>query len=271
MKVVIPMLAVLAAVAVAAGLAWLFLVGSSRGTGGDAVAEERALPPFTRVVIDGFADVTLVQGAAESASVEAPTKQLAGVRTAVTGDTLTISHASPRNGWLGFFVGRARGARVTVNFRQLDAIGTSGAVKVRADRLKSDRLKVSASGATSLRIDGLDTRELSVSGSGAIKVELAGRATEQRVAISGAGDYRAPELVSENARVSVSGAGRVVIQAEKTLGIALSGAGSVEYLGNPKVTQQISGAGRVKRRDAAETARIVAFAAPSSGAPPSGR
>ena len=84
-----------------------------------------------------------------------------------------------------------------------------------------------------------------------MKVEVAGRATSQTIDISGAGSYRATELASNDARVMVSGAGRVIVQAEKTLRIDLSGAGSVEYIGNPKVTQKISGAGRVKRRDAA--------------------
>ena len=151
-----------------------------------------------------------------------------------------------------------RPARVTVTYRGIEAISAAGAVKLRADRLKTDRLKVSASGATSLKISDLDTKELSVIGSGAIKVELIGRATTQAISISGAGDYRAGELVSDDATVNVSGVGRVVVQAEKTLKIGLSGAGSVEYIGNPKVTQKVSGAGRVKRRDAAEALPAVA-------------
>ena len=36
--------------------------------GADTVSGERELPPFNRVAIEGFADVTLVQGSAESAS-----------------------------------------------------------------------------------------------------------------------------------------------------------------------------------------------------------
>ena len=127
-----------------------------------------------------------------------------------------------------------------------------------ADSVKTARLSVTASGATSLKIDDLDAKELVVSGSGAMKIDLKGRATVQRVGISGAGDYRAADLVSDDARVGVSGAGRVVIHAEKTLRIGISGAGSVEYYGDPQVTQQISGAGRVKRHDAAEVGRVVA-------------
>ena len=50
--------------------------------------------------------------------------------------------------------------------------------------------------------------------------------------------------------MAVSGAGRVVVRAEKTLDIDVSGAGVVEYIGNPKVTQDIRGVGRVRRRAA---------------------
>jgi hypothetical protein len=89
-------------------------------------------------------------------------------------------------------------------------------------------------------------------------VELSGRAATQNVTISGAGDYRAADLASEDASVTVSGAGRVVVRVEKTLAVGLSGAASVEYLGNPRVTQQISGAGRVKRRDAVDTPPAIA-------------
>ena len=258
MKVVFAVLGILAAMAIAVSLAWFYLVWSFRGGGGEMVVEERAVAPFSRVAIEGFADVTLVQGESETVRVEAAQKRLAGVRTQVSGGTLTIAHGASRSWWSSFFGGGGRSTRVTVSFRQLDTISAAGTVKIRADSLKADRLKVSASGATSLRIDDLDAKELSVSGSGAMRVELAGRVNEQRVSISGAGDYRAADLASDDARVSVSGAGRVVVQVEKTLKIGLSGAGSVEYIGDPKVTQQISGAGRVKRRDAADAVRIIA-------------
>ena len=259
MKRVIPVLLILVAIAVSVSLAWFYLVWTFPRAGGDAPTEHMALPPFNRIVIDGFADVTLIQGSAESASVEATSRHLPRVRAQVSGGTLTIANAQSRHWWTGFFGGGARPARVTVTVRELEAISASGAVKLRADGLKTDRLKVSASGATSLKISNLDTKELSISGSGAMKIELAGRATEQRISISGAGDYRAADLATEDARVSVSGAGRVVVKAEKTLKIDLSGAGSVEYFGNPKVTQQISGAGRVKRRDAGTISPAIAW------------
>jgi hypothetical protein len=248
---VVPVLLILLAAAVAAGLAWIFLAWSFPGARGEVTTERRALPPFTRIAIEGLADATLVQGTTESVTIEAPSRQLPRVRTEVTDGTLTIGSSDSRRWWSELFGVSARPARVTVAYRELEGISATGAVKIRAERLKTDRLKLSASGATSLKIADLDTKLLSLSGSGAMKAEVAGRATEQRIAISGAGDYRATDLVSEDARVAVSGAGNVAIRVEKTLRVGITGAGSVEYIGDPTVTQQISGAGRVKRREAA--------------------
>jgi hypothetical protein len=269
MKVVMPVLVILAAIVVAATAAWFYLAWSLRSGASDGPLEGRPLPPFTRILIEGYANVTLVQGDTDSVAYDAQSRPQSRGRAEVKDGTLTIANAS-RGWWPNFFGSGGRSARVTVTFRELEMLTAAGAVKLRADRLKAERLKVSASGATSLKIAGLETRDLAVSGSGAMKIELAGRATEQRVSISGAGDYLAADLVSEDARVSVSGAGRVVIQVEKTLKIGLSGAGSVEYIGNPTVTQSISGAGRVKRRDAAESGRLVAYASEVSASPPSG-
>jgi hypothetical protein len=97
------------------------------------------------------------------------------------------------------------------------------------------------SGEGALRIEGLDVKELAIAVSGTVKAEIAGRAAEQRIAISGAGNYRAPELASDSAKVAVSGAGKVLVNVAKTLKIAIAGAGTVEYIGDPKVTQDISG------------------------------
>ncbi len=60
-----------------------------------------------------------------------------------------------------------------------------------------------------------------------------------------------PICVTDNARVSVSGAGKVVVNAAKTLDVSISGAGSVDYLGDPVVSEHISGAGRVRKRESA--------------------
>jgi len=265
MKRTVPVLLSVAAVAVAVCLESAYPATSFASSRSAEVAEQRVLPPFSRIVVKGFAEVTLVQGGAESVIVEGGARP--GAQADISDGTLTIAGGRSRHWWSWPFGGGARPVRVTVTFRALDAISAAGSVELRADRLSADRLAVSASGATSVRIADLDAKELSVDGSGAMKAELAGRTVTQKIAISGAGEYRAADLASQDARVTVSGAGQVVVRAEKTLRIVLSGAGSVEYLGNPEVTQEITGVGRVSRRAAAVTPAPIAKASvvPSRG------
>ena len=258
MKRLILPLVILLAIAAAVAAAWYVLDRGFRshsiGLGGEIVTEERSLPPFTKLAVDGIAEVTLVQGAAESVRYETSAKQRDRVRVEVRDGTLHVDSATSRGFFSFLFGGGPRPVRATVTFRDLDHVDVSGAVKLRADGWKADKLAVSVSGEATLHIAGLDVNELALGASGAVKAEVAGRALEQRIAISGAGDYRAAELASDSARVAVSGAGKVLVNVAKTLKVAISGAGSVEYLGDPKVTQDISGVGRVRRREAARDA-----------------
>jgi hypothetical protein len=245
-RIVVP-LAVLLALLLAAGAAWLVL-NRGVGGGGATAAEHRAVDPFTKIEVDGQADVTLVQGPQEALVIEAPHRQLKTVRTEVRDGTLVVSTDDARRWWSGLFGRGPRTPRITVTFRELDTLRATGAVKVRTDRLQAGRMTVAVTGAAALKLTGLAVDELAFAGSGAVKAEVAGHATTQKVTISGAGDYRGAGLASEHATVTVSGAGRVVVNAAKTLQVGLSGAGSVEYIGEPELTQQVRGAGRVKRR-----------------------
>ncbi len=56
------------------------------------------------------------------------------------------------------------------------------------------------------------------------------------------------DLLSENARVDITGAGSAEVYASVKLDAQVSGAGSVNYKGNPtNVKQEVSGAGSVSR------------------------
>lgn len=238
---------------VAAVLAWLvvqrmFLSPSGRPDA-PAVAETRALAPFTRIEVTGQLDVEIVQGDRHEVGVEAPPGEGSRIRTDVSGDTLQISARNVGAGE-GNRGSRRSSDRVVVRAPAIEAIALAGTVQLTAPSLAVPSLAITAAGATSLRIDALDVESLRIRASGAVKAELAGRATEVSIGLSGAGSVRAPDLVSQAATVDVSGAGSVVVRAEKSLRVDLSGAGLVEYLGNPEVTRSVSGLGRIKRREA---------------------
>jgi hypothetical protein len=248
------LLTILIAIVIAAGLTWWALRHHGFGTE-DLVTESRPLAPFSRIEVAGAALVTLVQDTNGPLVVETPARGKARVVAAVVGDTLEITAADSRKWWDALLGSGPSGApRITIHFRDLEAIKVAGGVRISAGEIRVPALRISGAGGTSVMIDDLHTASLRVTGEGALKAELAGQATDQSVAISGAGDYRADRLASSNTVVTVSGAGKVFVNASKTLKTNISGAGVVEYLGNPEVTEQISGVGRVKRRDSSETA-----------------
>ena len=262
-------LVILGSIAIAALLTWVALSSTTFGnrasrpetaSGRNEPTVTRALPPFTRLDVSGAADLILVQGPAESVTLPAQLRKREHLTAAVRGDTLYIE-SGDRSRWWDWMVGLdgGRTSQVTVTFRDLQAIAAAGTVKLTATAIKVADLKIAAAGGTQVKIDDLQAGQLRLSGAGALKAELAGRVADQTVSISGAGDYRGARLVSQNATVTVAGAAKVVVNAEKTLHATISGAGMVEYLGDPEVTERVSGAGRVRRRDASGTgvARIV--------------
>jgi hypothetical protein len=236
---------------VLAALATIAAVSFARNTpSGEMVREDRAAAGFHRLEIDGQVEVTLVQGAAEGVTVEAPSSMLRRVRTEVRDGTLFIDAAEQRRMWQWFSGRRGRRTpRITVNLREVDRIEVAGAVTVAADTLKAGELRLDLAGACSLKIRDLQATTLRLDGSGAIKAEVAGKVQRQRVDLSGAGSFQASKLASDDAVIEVSGAGKAVVNAANSLEVDISGAGAVEYLGDPKVKQSISGIGKVRRRE----------------------
>jgi hypothetical protein len=211
--------------------------------------ETRVLTGFSRIEVYGTADVRLRQGTTEGATIEAAATTLPRIRTEVHDRTLFIDVAQERrwSDWM-HWSGTRRTPRVTVDFIKLDQLESAGAIKLAADDLRADELRLDFSGASTVRIGNLQASRLHLEGSGATKAELAGKVGTQVVSLSGAGSYRATGLESDRAEVHVTGAGKAFVNARTSLAVEISGAGVVEYLGDPKLEQDISGVGKVRRR-----------------------
>lgn len=221
---------------------------------GPAAAEElqqetRAATGFRRIDINGQVNVTLVQGADEGVSIDAPAASLAQIHTEVRADTLVVDVAETRSLWHWLFGGGSgRTPHVTIRLRDLDRIEAAGSVTVHADRLRSNSLLLDLAGRCTVKLGDLQATSLRVDGSGAITIDVAGTVARQKVDLSGASSYQAERLVSDEAFVEVSGAGKAVVNASKSLAVDISGAGKVEYVGDPQLKQSISGIGKVTRR-----------------------
>jgi hypothetical protein len=249
------LLTIVIAVLIAAGLTWAALRHHRSSAAGEVVADSRPLAPFNRIAISGTAAVTLVQDTNGPLVIETPARGKVRVDAVVRNNTLDITALDSRRWWDALVgTGPSNASRITVHFRDLDAISVAGGVRITAATVRVPALRIDGAGGTSVTIADLQTESLRVSGEGALKADLSGTATRQNVSISGAGDYRAEKLASSDTTVTVSGAGKVLVNASKTLKASISGAGLVEYVGDPQVTQQVSGVGRVRRRESAEMA-----------------
>ena len=236
-------------------LAWTVALASlgppSAALAADPIRETRVATGFSRIEIDGQADVILRQGTSEGVTIEATAQALRRIETEVHDRTLSITLIDQRHWWDWILSGGAtRSPRITINFINLERIEAAGSVRFTASTLKTDDLRMDFSGACTLRIGDLQASRLRLDGAGAIKAELAGNVAAQFVDLSGASSYQAGGLVSETAALQVSGAGKALINASKTLKVEISGAGAVQYVGNPKLEQEISGVGKITRRDA---------------------
>jgi hypothetical protein len=215
----------------------------------DVLRETRAASGFSRIQVDGQADITLQQGTTEGVALEATAQGLKQILTDVRGRTLRISMVDQSHWWQWITGGSStRTPRITINLIQLERIEAAGAVNFVADSLKADELRLDFAGACKLKIGNLQANKLRLDGAGAIKAEIAGKVAEQSIDLSGAGSYQAADLVSDNIDLQVSGAGKAIVNAKTSLKAEISGAGLVEYTGNPRLDQDISGIGKIRRR-----------------------
>src|SRR5207344_600961 len=104
-------LVILGSVAIAALLAWLALSMASFGdrrprpespaTRAESVAAQTR-PPFKRLDVSGTAEVTLVQGTAESVAISSPGRRQDRIEAVVRGDTLYVEGGDNSRWWNHF-------------------------------------------------------------------------------------------------------------------------------------------------------------------------
>jgi hypothetical protein len=112
-------------------------------------------------------------------------------------------------------------------------------------RVREQVVDIDASGAVQVEHRAIDTEFLAVHLSGATGMYAAGTVAVQHVTISGAASYRAQDLFSGSAVLTVSGAAYAIINVRELLDAVVSGSALLEYLGRPRLRLRVSGSGRV--------------------------
>ena len=115
---------------------------------------------------------------------------------------------------------------VTISVPSLDALTLTGSGVVTVTEIEASSLSVRLPGSGVLRAGGT--------------------ATELDVILGGSGDAQLEQLIAGDVRAEVSGSGRIVLTATKSLDASVSGSGAIMYGGSPQeVTKSITGSGAI--------------------------
>ncbi len=197
----------------------------------DADEEMRRLDTFNAVTIKGPFEVELIQGEEHAVRIESrSTSVLSDVITEVRNGRLYVEHR--RN---DYDYRKSRRVFLTITCRKLHELTAKGAYLIRnKDTIRSEKLIVETNGAGSIYLKvNVQTLDMCVRGAG--NTEVSGKAAQQIVRQSGIGNYRAFQLKSDTADVSMDGIGNIEINVRKQMEVNSSGIGKVRYKGNPEI------------------------------------
>jgi hypothetical protein len=229
---------------------------------GTAGAENRSVSNITGVELGtpGTMDITI--GGSESLRVEADDNLLQYIQTDVSGGRLVIKTRP------GITLQPVSAIKYHLTVVKLNSLGISSSGDITVPDLKSDAftITISSSGNLSAKkldcsslqvqisssgdasISTLNTKTLSVSISSSGNLDIGGGfVPKQTIMISSSGKYRASNLASENADVTLSSSGEATLRVSAALSGRLSSSGNVNYIGSPKVNVNTSSSGRAKQ------------------------
>lgn len=215
-------------------------IGVDQGSG-NVVTETREVANFDRLSLAGIGDVTLTQGDEESLKIEAEDNIIPNIKTEVRDGTLYITYQ--RKSLLP-----TKPVKFYLAMKNVHSLETMGVSSLRSDKVTTDQLDVIISGTGSINILKLTADSVNTNISGAGNFEAEGQVTDQRVVLSGAGNYNGSDLQSKTGDVTITGLGQVSIWATETLNVIISGTGGVDYYGEPKITKSISGIGNLNHQ-----------------------
>ncbi|QCR22936.1 PspC domain-containing protein [Pontibacter sp. SGAir0037] len=199
---------------------------------------------FDAIDIRGMFHVQIRQGRDYDVRVHADNEQLEKINVEQDGNELVIE---TKQRYSNIFSSKDP-ILVQITVPDLNSLQLSGAVKADVGRLEVSDLELSLSGATKAAMN-VSADRIRADISGASHTSFAGRANHFELDASGASKIDAANMISENVRLSASGACDANVYANNSLEVDASGGSSITYGGNPgSVQTDVSGASKVKRK-----------------------
>lgn len=202
---------------------------------------------FSSLSFKSLGKVELIQGDNCSLRIEADEDTLQEIKTEISEGFLSIVYEPEMSDWMKLrSLGKKHPPKYFLTMREVKQLDFSGAGNLTVEKLKGETLKISHAGLGQLDIKGLGYQSLDANLSGFGKIVLAGEVQAQTITLGGAGSYQADQLKSQEANVSLTGAGSADVWVEDQLIGRVSGAGSIRYKGAPTIEELVTGLGSIK-------------------------
>lgn len=208
---------------------------------GDAVTEERAIGPFTRVAVTSTVDVEITVDAerGEGLTLTCDGNLIDDVDTRVVGDTLRIDSDN------GLLRPRA-GCFAEVRARRLEAVEVTGSGDLFVLGAAPDLAKLSTSGSGDVFAEAIAAPVVDAASSGSGDMILRGEAVDVSLASSGSGEITAADLEAEAVHAESTGSGDISLSAAVLVFARASGSGDILVFGDPESRDvESSGSGDV--------------------------
>ncbi len=186
---------------------------------GKAKSESRTVGSFSKIAVEGSADVNWTRSDKQSLMVKTDDNLLSNLETVIKGDTLYIKFKESCSSKVE--------SVVTISSPTLDGLAISGS--------------------SDANLSGISAQNFAVSISGSGDMVAKGTAKTASISISGSGDIDAFGLELDSADVSIAGSGDMKLSVKNVLDASIAGSGDISYRGNPKVQKSVMGSGDVVR------------------------
>jgi hypothetical protein len=221
------------------------LLGKRVHGDGNIQTEDRPVNDFKNVEVGGAAKVLVTQGDHASVKIEGDENLLKYMEVNQVGDKIIVRERP------GFNLVPSHDLIVYVTAPVFNSIEASGACDIIGQNkiTNPEAMEMGVSGAGDIKME-VDAPKLTARVSGSGSVYLKGTTKDVDLDLTGAGHAHCYELMAENTKVDISGAGSAEVYASVRLEADVSGAGDVKYKGNATdVKQDVSGAGSVHKVD----------------------
>jgi hypothetical protein len=221
----------------------LTLLAAAACSPAHAATKTYSVTDISRLRIAGPFDVHVHVGPSSSVRATGPQEAIDRLSVEQHEEVLVIKPLP--GGWGGWPMGFHGNLVVDVTMPSLDQAAVTGSGDTSIDRAKGETLTLALSGSGSLTVAGIQVTQLNATSTGSGTLGLAGRAVAARAVLTGSGDLKGGQLLTDDAQVNLVGSGSLSIGARHTAKGSLAGSGDLSVVGPAACAIARSGSGDV--------------------------